>query len=154
MLNLILSTASFRREEYFTYSSRRLWFFVPKKQHMVNNAHLLWLEFVFFSKFKIIVHVFVGSFHLCARFDALCDSAFNSFKTVSYTEDDYKRRNHSLRYQIRWVKPTSKQFLSNFVNFQGLQLSNFWSMLRQLVGNIMDPRTDADFESWECSKRF
>ena len=101
MFNLIWSIASFRRDEYFTYSSRRLWFFVPRKQRMVNNAHLLWLEFVFFSKFKISVHVFVGSFHLCARFDALCDSALNSFKTVSYTENDYKRRNHSLRYQIR-----------------------------------------------------
>ena len=122
------------------------------KQFGLNNV--LWLEFVFTSRIK------EKCSYLCRHFSPLHPfwrslQLHIEHKTVTYTEDGRKRRNHSLRYQIRWVKPTSKQFLSNFVKFSFASIEVLMNV-KSASGKRNKPPAWSlrDFESWECSKKF
>ena len=116
LLRSLVSTARFRRNEYFTYSCRWLWCFPPQKTTRGKQcpSPLTW----FFSpqKCKISVYIFVSSFHLCVRFDAFCDSTLNTKQF--YIRRMTTREEPIYLYQIRWVKPTSKRFLSDFVKLR------------------------------------
>ena len=121
------------------------------KQLGLNN--ILWLEFVFTSRIKekcpylrrhfSPLHPFWRSLQLHIE-----------HKIVTYTEDGHKRRNHSLRYQIWWVKPSPKQFLSNFVKFSFASIEVLMND-KSASGKRNKPPAWSlwDFESWECSKK-
>ena len=50
MPSSIWSTASFRWDRCFTCSGKKLWCLLHRKQHGLNNANPLWLQFFFSSK--------------------------------------------------------------------------------------------------------
>ena len=94
LLRSLVSTARFRRNEYFTYSCRWLWCFPPQKTARGKQCPSPLTWFFFPQKCKI-------SLYLCKFFSPL--RPFWRFlrlhvehKTVLYTEDDYKRRTHLL----------------------------------------------------------